>query len=344
MNSPVVAVLTEISAGRLTTPSRQTLRFASKLASVLNGTGLMVVTPGEDASPPSMEIVEAGWRCIVLSGDRLKPYHPETWKAVLSSFFRETGAAYVCIPHTSRGWDLAPSLAFRLGGAMITAVESVRREGGQCIFTRSLYNGRLRADMTVKVTPAVITVLAGTDNDSTKSGMQRPGMESERLIHRLFTKGDTVPLSAAASARIRPLGTFPPQEEPYDDLQNAEVICSVGRGIGRADDIGLIHDLARLFRKSAVGCTRPVCDAGWLPFNRQIGLTGKTVSPTLYIACGISGTPQHLAGMKDARIIIAVNRDPRAAIFQVAHYGVVADLCSFLRAVLAYRNAKGGKK
>lgn len=129
------------------------------------------------------------------------------------------------------------------------------------------------------------------------------------------------------------MGRLPAPETAYD-FSEAEVIVAAGKGIGAAENIELIKRLAGVFPKSAVGCSRAVCDLGWMEYRRQIGMTGRTVAPSLYIACGISGAMPHLAGMRNSRLIIAVNRDKNAAIFNIAHLGVVEDLLTFVPTVL----------
>jgi electron transfer flavoprotein alpha subunit len=125
-----------------------------------------------------------------------------------------------------------------------------------------------------------------------------------------------------------------PAEERDLDLSIADVIVSAGRGIGNEENLALIRQLAGLFSKSAIGCSRTVCDRGWLGYQHQIGLTGKTVSPKLYIACGISGAIQHVTGMSGSKYVVAVNKDPGAAIFQVADVGIVEDLTIFIPLVI----------
>jgi electron transfer flavoprotein alpha subunit len=117
------------------------------------------------------------------------------------------------------------------------------------------------------------------------------------------------------------------------------VVVAAGKGIGREENLALIRRLAAIFPKGAVGASRLVCDAGWLPYPHQVGVTGKTVAPKLYLACGISGTIQHVTGMRGSRCIVAINTDPRAAIFQVAHYGIVEDLTTFIPLLLDFAGA-----
>ncbi|MCX7634879.1 MAG: electron transfer flavoprotein subunit alpha/FixB family protein [Syntrophales bacterium] len=330
----VVVILPETdTAGGISPVMGHTIRFATALARVTN-------------APAPMLIVSRGAPCVATQGDGAAltsdgaPWDPETETASWAAFLREAGTSYICLPHTSRAWGMAPALAFRLGGAMITAAESCREEGGRLIFTRSLYNGRLRADVTATTTPVVLTVQAAVVRHEVGDAENAPPALPNTVTLPPAAGEESNPQPAGKAARIRFMGVLAGSEEDCG-LRDATVICAVGRGIGKEDDLGLIHTLAGLFRKSAVGCSRPICDAGWLPANRQIGLTGQTVSPAVYIACGISGASPHVAGMRDARTIIAINRDPQAAIFQVAHYGIVADLLRFLPTVLALSDRKG---
>nr|HPR04350.1 electron transfer flavoprotein subunit alpha/FixB family protein [Deltaproteobacteria bacterium] len=135
--------------------------------------------------------------------------------------------------------------------------------------------------------------------------------------------------AAGATARSRLLGVREPAHRD-SALRDAEVIVSAGRGIGKKENVEIVRELASLFPRSAVGASRSVCDLGWLEYGRQIGTTGQTVAPKLYIACGISGAIQHVAGMRGAHTIVAINTDPDAAIFRVAHYCIVEDITTFI--------------
>ena len=151
------------------------------------------------------------------------------------------------------------------------------------------------------------------------------------VLRRIVSEAPAPPEGAMQynEKRYKPLSLLSEAESGVK-LEDADVIVSVGRGIGKEENIELIRATASIFPDSAVGASRPVCDNRWLPFNHQVGITGKSVAPKLYMACGISGSQQHIAGMKNSQCIVAVNKDPNAAIFSVADYIIVEDLLLFL--------------
>jgi len=359
-----VFVIAETSPAGLTPGSVKTISFARRLADAA-GEGLLIIVPGcfAGAEPTG------GAETILLIGASLDAYSAEAWHEALTPLCRELAPRFLCLPHTSRGWDYGPGLAIRLEAALIGAVEGFRREGGDFLFRRSILKGQWQQEVRPERLPVVLTVLpeAAADGDSTVANIYAaPGQtETTDVVSRAKasddpttkiastgeTAGETVTgvhsaiirtVSAIPDPRCRPLGKLPAGETAYD-FSAAEVIVAAGQGIGAAENMDLIQRLAGLFPKAAVGCSRAACDRGWMECRRQIGMTGRTVAPPLYIACGISGAMPHLAGMRDSRCIIAVNRDKNAAIFQVAHLGVVADLLAFIPTVLeeADRSAPG---
>ena len=322
MNQEII-VIAELSDGRGLPVTEELIAFAQALAAGDSGP-VRIMMPGRDLQTIACRLAdETGMDVIALEGDSLKPYNTEMWMAALASRLAARKPRYVCIPHTSRGCDFAPGLAVRLGAACITAVEGIRRQDGVISFTRSIFNGKIRMYVTPETDRAVLTVLPGafdTQEVSRKGSGSSPG-------HVQILKIPDRP------QRIRAMGVIP-AAEPDLDLALADVIVSAGRGVGCEENLAWIQRLAGLFSKSAVGCSRALCDLGWLGYKHQIGLTGRTVAPKLYIACGISGAVQHIAGMRDSRFIVAVNRDPRATIFQVADIGIVEDLNSFIPLVM----------
>ena len=314
-----------------------------------------------------------GAETILISGESLAAYSAEAWMEALAPLCRELHPRFLCLPHTSRGWDYGPGLAIRLEAALIGAVDGFRREeaDGAFLFRRSILKGQWQQEVRPERWPVVLTVLpeaaaaagavshsdaapddtkaqanaAGDTRGETGSGPQGTNLSLSSPRHApVRTPPATFSSSspsrtafyaapAAPDPRCRPLGKLPAGEAAYD-FSTAEVIVAAGQGIGAAENLALIERLAGLFPKAAVGCSRAVCDRGWMEYRRQIGMTGRTVAPPLYIACGISGAMPHLAGMRDSRCIVAVNRDKNAAIFQVAHLGIVADLLAFIPAVL----------
>ncbi len=253
-----------------------------------------------------------GLDVVGLAGSHLREYSAEAYIRTLVPFFRDApGEIRIAAAHTSRGIDFAPQLSAGIDACCITAVE----DAGEGTFIRSLHHGRFRAEVRADRAKVVVTVLPGAfAPDDIAPG--NPGKV------RIVPAGDVT-----LSTRSR--GTSAPVHANMG-LTRAEVIVSAGRGLGSGENIRLVTMLSSLFPKSALGATRAVCDQGWLDYSHQIGSTGNTVSPRLYLACGISGAVQHLAGMKNSGMIVAVNTDPDAAIFRVAHYGIVEDLTTFI--------------
>lgn len=354
-----IVVIAEISAAGLTPASQEVISFSGRLAEAASE-DMIVLVPGHfpDINQPPCpgagatkhenhpfsqgglggfshkEAVDiaatAGCDVAVLVGDHLSAYSAEAWMAALSPICREINPRFICIPHTSRGWDYGPGLAIRLGASLIGAVEGFRLHAGNFFFKRSFLKGQWQMEILPEKWPVVLTILPEAKAQGT--GAAPSAAASSGIVNA--TPPRTSFLSAPAKAfRTKPLGRLPAPETAYD-FSEAEVIVAAGKGIGAAENIDLIKRLAGVFPKSAVGCSRVVCDLGWMGYRRQIGMTGRTVAPPLYIACGISGALPHLAGMRNSRCIIAVNRDKNAAIFQIAHLGVVEDLLTFIPAVL----------
>jgi len=253
-----------------------------------------------------------GLEVIGVAGDSFREYCAEAYVRFLVPFFRGLGDVFIVVPHTSRGIDFAPQLSVGINACCITAVDGVG-EGGT--FLRPLYGGRFRGEIRPDRPSAVLTVLPGA-----------------------FKPDDDVPLSPG-KVRIVPAGNITISTRcsgireavhANASLSRAEVVVSVGRGLGGPEKLPLVRVLSSLFPKSAIGATRAVCDLGWLDYTHQIGSTGNTVAPRLYLACGISGAVQHISGMMNSQLIVAVNTDPDAAIFRVAHYGIVEDLSTFM--------------
>ena len=215
--------------------------------------------------------------------------------------------------HTSRAQDYAATLAIALDAACITGVQGLVTQGATPVFQRAVCGGKWMTDIQTDERPVVLTVLPGSFRFD--GGGKDPGKVE---VHR-----SPLPTARTRLIEIR-------ESETEAALTQAETIVAAGRGIGGEDNLDIIDHLATLFPKSAVAGSRIVCDAGWMPYHRQVGITGATVAPRLYLACGISGAFQHLAGMSGSRFVVAINSDPHAAIFNAADVGVVEDLNTFL--------------
>jgi electron transfer flavoprotein alpha subunit len=258
---------------------------------------------------------ETGTEVIAVQSPQLALYNAEAYKEALTQVISEIRPAYVAVGHTTQGWDYAPGLAVSLAAVCITGVEGVRMEGEIPVFTRSVMNGKFVTEIKPNSPLTILTVQTGAFRASPR---KNPPVGSVNRVNASF-KMET----------SRTLGFKQTQEESAS-LTEADVIVAAGRGIGKEANLDLVEQLAGLFPKSAVAGSRPVCDSGWLEYKQQVGLTGATVSPRLYIACGISGASQHIAGMKGAEFIVAINTDPHAAIFNVADVCVVEDLKTFI--------------
>ncbi len=308
-------VLAEHSDGIVQPVTYEILAFADKVARAING-DIVVLAAGHPARPAAEQIAAAtGLDAIGLDTEEASFDCTETHRHLIRRLAGSHPPRLLFIPHTTMGWDLAPGLAVDLEASSLSAVCGFTGTS-DLVFHRRILNGKLLQEVRpVKDRPAVVTVVPGAEGPFTAT-TTRPG--SVKIY-----EGRSLP------GRVKVLGYVDPPPGSVD-LRDADVIIAAGRGVGDAENLKSIHELARLFRRAAVGASRPLCDAGVLPLACQIGMTGQTVSPKLYVALGISGALQHIMGMKNSDLVIAVNTDPNAAFFREAHYCVVADLHEFI--------------
>ncbi len=252
----------------------------------------------------------------------LEPYTPDAWTMALASLIAATAPSLVLTPHTYQARDLFPQLAARLRLPLVTDVTGVRRGPEGFLFTRPMFQGRLAAEVRPRGgVPAIATLQLGAFRaDAARTG----GAPVRRAI--------ALEVDQAAIRQV----PEPPFREAKQavDLSQAERIVSVGRGIGSQERLPVAERLATALG-AELAASRPICDSGWLPMTRQVGSSGQTVAPRLYVALGISGAIQHLVGMKGSRTIVAVNKDADAPIFEVADYGIVGDLFEIVPAIAA---------
>jgi electron transfer flavoprotein alpha subunit len=241
--------------------------------------------------------------------------------SVLVQVAGQAKAQLVLLADDSLGKELAPRLAHRLGGGVVTEVIALEGEGSGVVFRRQMYGGRAIAAISARRFPVVATV---------KPRMLVPALEQAGRT------GEEIPVPVSletSMVRIKVLERVA-EEVRGVKLENARVVVSGGRGLKGAEPFKQLEELAQVL-KGAVGASRAATDAGWVPASWQVGQTGKTVSPDLYIAVGISGATQHLAGITGAKTIVAINSDPDAPIFKVAHLGVVGDFKAVLPKFIA---------
>jgi len=248
----------------------------------------------------------------------------EVISKVLTDVIREDGPGVLFLGFTHQGMELGPSVGWRLGIPVITGCTDLNWREGQCSVKRPILGGKLFVSLSLNIERgAVISVQKGIwKEDAIPSETNHP------VVIRHVSWRDSW-----AAEKTEKLGISEESLEGAEDITKAEILVSVGRGLGGPENLPVIKELAESLR-GMISCSRPVVDLGWLPASRQVGISGKTVSPVIYLALGISGQSNHHAGMDASSMIIAVNKDPQAPIFNIAHYGVVDDILEFVPAIL----------
>lgn len=303
----------EVAEGKLAAISTELLGCGRKLADEL-GQELSAVLVGSDVSGAAQEAIAFGADKVYMVDDPLlKDYQGDSYAAVMEKVIKEVTPQIIILGQTAIGRDLAPRLAFKLEtAASMDCVDLAIDPGSKLLLqTRPVYGGNAQATFTCESSPQIVTVRA-----KAMSPLERDDSR----------KGEVVNIEAGldpSAVRTKVVEKVKEEVEGIR-LEDAEVIVSGGRGIGSAEGFKQLEELAKML-KGAVGATRPPCDNEWVPDSAQIGLTGKIVTPDLYIAVALSGSSQHLSGCSGSKNIVAVNKDPEANIFKVAHYGVVGD-------------------
>jgi electron transfer flavoprotein alpha subunit len=313
----MILVIAEQRGGRLNRASWEVIAAAQQLAA---GDPITVVLPGADLSVAGEELSAAAVaEVVLLQHAALEPYTPDGFVQALDALVRGAAPSLVLLPHTYQTRDFAPALAARLGRSLITDCVGVRDSTGGRAFTRPMFQGKLVADVIpLGETPHLVSFQVG----AYRADQAARGAAPVRVVE-----------AAVDPSRIRQQPDAPFQEaKGAVDLSQAERIVAVGRGIKSQENIALAEKLAAALG-AELAASRPICDAGWLPMERQIGSSGQTVAPKLYLAVGISGAIQHVVGMKGARTIVAINKDADAPIFEVADYGIAGDLFDVLPAL-----------
>lgn len=309
--------------------SFETLAAASEIAAAMS-LPMRAAVAGENIAGQTGDIRAFGAEKVyALQSPMLRDYTADGYTAAFEQLIRSAQPALVVLPHTYQVRDFGPKLATRFSQVLVSDVIELRAEGGASIATRQLFQGKLNADVRFSgPAPHFVSIQAGAWRAD-----KLPRAEAESPIENFPVSLD------AAAIRTRP---EPPFEEAQRavDLSTAELIVSVGRGIREKENIGMVEELAQALG-AELAASRPICDNGWLPMERQVGSSGQTVAPKVYLAVGISGAIQHLVGMKGAKSIIAINKDPEAPIFEVADYGIVGDLFEVVPALTeAIRKAR----
>ncbi len=310
-----ILVFIEHKAGTLNKTSLEAIAAGQKLAADLGQTASAVVL-GSEVQTLAQDIAAYDLSKIIYADNsQLAEYTPDAYAAAIEQLVRSADPQYVVMSHTYLVRDFAPKVAARFGKGLIGDCIRMNTSAGKVTFTRRIFLGKLDADVVSDgAAPVFVTF---------QSGAFRPEQAA---------KGSGAPVEEISvdvgEIRMKPEPPFQ-EVKAAVDLSKAEIIVAIGRGIKSKDNIALAERLAEALGAD-LAASRPICDAEWLPIDRQIGSSGQTVAPKLYVAVGISGAIQHLVGMKNSQTIVAINKDSEAPIFDIADYGIVGDLFEVL--------------
>jgi len=311
-----IYVVLEDRAGRIGRISWEATAAANILAAQSGTKPTSIVIGAQTESLASEAATKGVARVVRIEHPLLAQYTSDGFTLALEQFIRAESPDYIVFPHSYQVRDYVPALAARFGRVLIGDVTAI---GDGPLFTRSLMQGRLSGNYKSAGTgPTFISV---------QSGAFRADTEATGAAETTTFS----PTIDAAQIRTKPSEPFRGAAQTVD-LGSAQLIVAVGRGIKEADNLSLVQDLATALG-AEIAASRPICDNGWLPIERQVGSSGQTVAPKLYLAVGISGAIQHLVGMKGSQCIVAINKDAEAPIFEVADYGIVGDLFEVVPAI-----------
>ncbi|MDD5543538.1 MAG: electron transfer flavoprotein subunit alpha/FixB family protein [Acidobacteriia bacterium] len=316
-----ILVFIEQRDGKLNRSSWEALAAGQRIGKELNQPVLAVILGKGIQSIAETVAAKKVQQVYCADHDLLGAYTPDGYCHAFRQILTAVDPLYLLMSHTYEARDFAPKLAASLGRTLVGDVISYHDGGGKLVFVRQVFQGKISADVLIEHEPPYfVSFQAGAfPGDSVEAAGSPAPVQS-------------LPLNLSADQiRTKSLEVFREAKQAVD-LTQAEKIVAVGRGIKKEENIALAKALAEALG-AELAASRPICDSGWLPMDRQVGSSGQTVSPKLYLAVGISGATQHLVGMKTARTIVAINKDPEAPIFEVADYGVVGDLFEILPAL-----------
>jgi len=309
-----ILVFIEQKGGILNKTSLEAIAAAQKLGGDL-GQRVSAVVLGSGAGAVAQDIAAYDLaRVIDVDHPQLADYTPDAYASALEQVVRAADPQYVVMSHTYLVRDFAPKVAARFGKGLIGDCIRMTVDAGKVTFTRRIFLGKLDADV---VSDGQAPLFATFQSGAFRPDQARKGTAAI----------EEMPVDIG-EVRMKPEAPFQETKQAVD-LSKADVIVAVGRGIKSKDNIALAEKLAEVLGGD-LAASRPICDAEWLPIDRQIGSSGQTVAPKLYVAIGISGAIQHLVGMKNSQTIVAINKDPEAPIFDIADYGIVGDLFEVL--------------
>jgi electron transfer flavoprotein alpha subunit len=312
----VILVVAEQRDGKLNRATLETIAAAQTTAGPVK-----VAVLGSGVDPVATEVADADVaEVIVVDDPALKEYTADGFVLALAELIAAEKPERVFLPHTYQTRDFAPALAARLQRPLVTDCVAIKGSA----YVRPMFQGKLQAEVAVDGDHLATFQIGAFRIDAMKTGASRAAVRQASIV------------IDAAKIRQKPEAPFKEAKQAVD-LSQAERIVAVGRGIKGQEHLAIAQDLAKAMG-AELAASRPICDAGWLPMDRQIGSSGQTVAPKLYVALGISGAIQHLVGMKGSRTIVAINKDPEAPIFEIADYGIVGDLFDIVPAMIAELN------
>src|SRR3954463_10446662 len=309
-----ILVVVEQREGKLNRVSWETIA-AGQALSAETGWPLQAAVVGKGISNFAVEVAAKKLNKVyAVESEKLEPYTPDSFSAALKQFITDKQPRLVLMPHTYQVRDFIPKLATAMGRTVISDCIGYKKEGEKLLFTRQMFQGKLAADVSFTAdAPWFVTFQNGAfRGDKAEAGASAAPVETVNVN------------IADGVVRNQPQEVFKEAKQAVD-LTQAEIIIAVGRGIKEQKNIEIAKQLAEALGGD-LAASRPICDSGWLPMDRQIGSSGQTVAPKLYLALGISGAIQHIVGMKGSRTIIAVNKDSEAPIFEIADYAIVGNL------------------
>ncbi len=318
----MILVIAEQKDGKLNRPSWETIAAAQQLAA--GSMPIKVAVVGHGVAAVAAELAQAAVaEVIVIDHAALAHYTPDGFVQALEQVVGQASPSLVLLPHTYQTRDFSPTLATRLDRALVTDVIGIKQAGGSPAFARPMFQGKLTADVQPQgPAPHFVTIQIG----AFRADAAAKGSAAAPIANAAVTIDES---------KLRQRAEAPFQEAKQAvDLSQAERIVAIGRGIKSQENLAVAEQLAKAFG-AELAASRPICDNGWLPMERQIGSSGQTVAPKLYVALGISGAIQHLVGMKGSRTIVAINKDADAPIFEVADYGIQGDLFELAPAIIA---------
>jgi electron transfer flavoprotein alpha subunit len=315
----VILVVAEQRDGQLVRATWEAIAAAQQLA---GGSPVSIAVLGASTGGAAKDLAAAGIDVIAVEHPRLEPYTPDAFTTTIRAVLDGRAFTHVVLPHTYQTRDFAPMLAARMNAPLVTDVIGINGSGGAATFVRPMFQGKLVAEVRAEGGPPVFVTC------------QIGAFRADAVAHGSPAAIGSVEVTLDPDA-IRQQPEPPFQEAKQSvDLSQAERIVAVGRGIKSQENVSIAEQLAKALG-AELAASRPICDSGWLPMDRQVGSSGQTVAPKLYVALGISGAIQHLVGMKGARTIVAINKDADAPIFEVADYGIVGDLFEIVPAMAA---------